>query len=110
MENSAAGSDRNSSAPTLTDLHLPKQPSSTRPGDLTRPGAAPFKGMRRMSRIHSMNTIAETKRAPALKIIYRLDNKHEILSRLALSITGDAEKRTALSDRARTSQQKIQNL
>ena len=28
MENSAAGSERNSSAPTLTDLHLPKQPPS----------------------------------------------------------------------------------
>ena len=28
MENSAVGSELNSSAPILTDLHLPKQPPS----------------------------------------------------------------------------------
>jgi len=44
-----------------------------------------------MSRIHSMNTIAEPKRAPALNIICRLDNEHEVLLRLALLITGDIQ-------------------
>ena len=91
MENSAAGSERRSSAPTLNDLHLPQAAHLPRPGELIRPGAAPLKGMRRTSRIHSMNTVAETKRAPALNITCRLDNEHEVLSRLALLITGDIQ-------------------
>ena len=91
MENSAAGSERHSSAPTLNDLHLPQAALLPRPGELTRPGAALLKGMRRTSRIHSMNTIAETKRAPALNNTCRLDNEHEVLSRLALLITGDIQ-------------------
>jgi len=44
-----------------------------------------------MSRTHSMSTIAKTKREPTLNLMCRLDNEHEVLSRLALLITGDLQ-------------------
>ena len=42
-----------------------------------------------MSSIHSTKKIAEAKRASTLEIKARFDHEHEILSRLALVITGD---------------------
>jgi len=115
MENSAVGPELNSSAPILTDLHLPQATPPSAPGRTpltTRSGAAPLKKAANMSRTHSAKKkVAEAKRVSTLDCILRLRLSLEtVLAANCRAMAWFAEKRTALSDKAPTPEQKLENL